>query len=100
MAEGFWSDMSAEILDETHDPVRKSFVESANSSDCDFPIQNLPLGVFRRRNSEEKFRVGIAIGNQIFDVSRAAAAFGGAAARAIAACASAQLNDLMDLGPA
>jgi len=35
-------------LDETHDPGRRSFVESANLDDTDFPIQNLPLGVLVR----------------------------------------------------
>jgi fumarylacetoacetase len=34
-------------LNETHDPARRSFVESANAADSDFPIQNLPFGVFR-----------------------------------------------------
>ena len=33
----------------THDPELKSWVESANASGADFPIQNLPHGVFRRR---------------------------------------------------
>ena len=32
---------------ETHDPARRSFVETANAPDSDFPIQNLPFGVFR-----------------------------------------------------
>ena len=32
-------------LDETHDPARQSWVASANGH-ADFPIQNLPLGVF------------------------------------------------------
>ena len=34
-------------LDETHDPSRKSWVASANGN-ADFPIQNLPFGVFKR----------------------------------------------------
>ena len=33
-------------LNETHDPARKSFVESANAPGSDFPIQNLPFGIF------------------------------------------------------
>ena len=37
---------------ETHDPARRSFVESANDG-SDFPIQNLPFGVFRRRGGSE-----------------------------------------------
>ena len=35
------------MIDETHDPKLKSWVGSANREGCDFPIQNLPLGVFR-----------------------------------------------------
>jgi hypothetical protein len=35
-------------LDETHDPARKSWVESANCPNVEFPIQNLPYCVFRR----------------------------------------------------
>ena len=47
-------------LDETHDPARKSWVESANTPDTPFPIQNLPLGVFRRQG-ESGARIGVAI---------------------------------------
>ena len=32
---------------ETHDPAARSWVESANRPGCDFPVQNLPFGVFR-----------------------------------------------------
>ena len=35
------------MIDDTHDPARRSWVESANRPGCDFPIQNLPLGVFQ-----------------------------------------------------
>ncbi len=34
-------------LNETHSPQLRSWVASANEQDCDFPIQNLPVGVFR-----------------------------------------------------
>src|SRR5229473_739264 len=57
------------FLDETHDPALKSWVESANAPGCDFPIQNLPFGIFRRKNSREKRRAGVAIGDQIFDLA-------------------------------
>ncbi len=50
----------------TTNPTLRSFIPVA--SDCHFPIQNLPYGVFRRRG-EEHFRVGIAIGDQILDLS-------------------------------
>ena len=33
------------MIDETHDPARTSWVSSAEGH-ADFPIQNLPLGVF------------------------------------------------------
>jgi fumarylacetoacetase len=85
--------------DETHDPSRRSFVESANAAGTDFPIQNLPFGVFRVRGRNEAPRVGVAIGDQVLDVSRLATLLTGAAAPAALACASPQLNDLMRLGP-
>jgi fumarylacetoacetase len=56
-------------LNDTHDPQRRSWVESANDPGGDFPIQNLPFAVFRRRGTDEKPRIGVAIGNQILDVS-------------------------------
>ena len=58
-------------LDETHDPRLRSWVASANSPDCDFPIQNLPLGVFRSPGSA-RGHVGVAIGDQILDLRRCA----------------------------
>ena len=59
------------MLDETHAPGLRSWVESANDPATDFPIQNLPFGVFRRAGSEETPRVGVAIGDQIFDLAAA-----------------------------
>jgi fumarylacetoacetase len=87
-------------LDETHDPKRRSWVASANDGATDFPIQNLPLGVFRRAGSTERARVGIAIGAMILDVNAAQKAgwFAGDAATAAAACGGGQLNELMALG--
>jgi len=35
------------VIDQTHDPQRRSWVDSANRPGCDFPIQNLPIGVFQ-----------------------------------------------------
>ena len=54
------------MIDDTHDPKRTSWVESANRADGDFPIQNLPLGVFRVAG-ENRARIGIAIGDSILD---------------------------------
>jgi fumarylacetoacetase len=56
------------LLNETHDPARRSFVESANAPSGDFPIQNLPFGVFRPAPRSAP-RVGAAIGDQIVDVA-------------------------------
>ena len=53
-------------VDETHDPALRSWVESANVPSTDFPIQNLPFGVFRH-DFEERPRIGIAIGDQVLD---------------------------------
>ena len=55
------------MLDETHDPELESWVDSANRPGCDFPIQNLPLGVFRTRDHPRP-RIGAAIGDFIVDV--------------------------------
>ncbi len=60
----------AHPIDETHDPNLRSWVEAANREGADFPIQNLPLGVFRRTPSQERPRIGVAIGDQILDLRR------------------------------
>jgi fumarylacetoacetase len=56
-------------LDRTHDPQLHSWVESAHAPGCDFPIQNLPFGVFRRKKSREAPRGGVAIGEHILDLA-------------------------------
>ena len=89
------------MIDQTHNPARRSWVESANVADADFPIQNLPFGVFRRRGADEPARVGVAIGEMVFDVGAAAAiepAQFDRSSAAIAACAQPSLNALMALG--
>jgi fumarylacetoacetase len=45
-------------------------VESANDPEGDFPLENLPFGVFRLKRSSEitEIRLGVAIGDQIVDV--------------------------------
>ncbi len=89
-------------LNETHDPALSSWVESANSADTDFPIQNLPFGVFRRAGTTEAFRGGVAIGDQILDltaVRTARAIRSTAAANALRAASGAPLNALMAMGP-
>ena len=86
-------------LDETHDPALRSFVPSANAPGGDFPIQNLPYTVFRRRGDNAPPRVGVAIGGRILDVAAVAGLMDGVAAAAAAACASPHLNALMERGP-
>ena len=56
-------------LDATHDPELKSWVESANEPGGDFPIQNLPFGIFKRKGAAESPRGGVAIGDQILDLA-------------------------------
>ena len=88
-------------MNETHDPARRSWVTSANAPETDFPIENLPFGVFRRVGTTDAPRVGVAIGDMILDLTAAAASapaqFDGHAI-AVAACAHSSLNALMALG--
>ena len=55
---------------ETHTPSLRSWVESANVCNTDFPIQNLPFGRYRFIGSDERFKIGVAIGDQILDLHR------------------------------
>jgi fumarylacetoacetase len=59
------------MLDHTHDAALRSWVESANAEDCDFPVQNLPFGAFRRSGQDEPLRIGVAIGDQVLDLRQA-----------------------------
>ena len=43
--------MTSTSLDFTHDPATRSWVNSANDGHTDFPLQNLPLAIFRRRRT-------------------------------------------------
>jgi fumarylacetoacetase len=84
--------------DETHDPQRQSWVASANGH-AEFPIQNLPLGVFTPPGGGTP-RGGVAIGDRILDLQAALAEglFAGAARQAAEAAAGPSLNPLMALG--
>jgi fumarylacetoacetase len=86
--------VSAEI-DATHDPALRSFVESAQGT-TDFPIQNLPLGVFRR-GAGERPRVGTAIGALVLDLaaSRERGLFEGLPTQVLSAVGERELNALM-----
>ena len=90
-------------LDKTNDPHLKSWVGAANLPQSDFPIQNLPFAVFRRRASDEPFRGGIAIGDQVLDLRLLSGEAGGwdpDARAAVLSAAGPVLNGLMELGPA
>ena len=89
-------------LNETHAPTLKSFVSSANDGISDFPIQNLPFAVFRRAGSDQPFRGGVAIGDQIVDLARLhrARLLSGVAAAACEAASATTLNALMAHGNA
>jgi fumarylacetoacetase len=54
-------------LNATHDPARRSWIDSANDAAGDFPIQNLPFGLF---DAGEGPRGGVAIGDRIVDLVR------------------------------
>ncbi|HWJ38100.1 MAG TPA: fumarylacetoacetate hydrolase family protein, partial [Sphingomicrobium sp.] len=52
------------MIDSTNDPSLKSWCESAQGSD--FPIQNLPLGIFSV--GERRRKIGVAIGDFVLDL--------------------------------
>jgi fumarylacetoacetase len=56
------------MIDETHDPNRGSWVETADGHP-EFPVQNLPLGIFNEPSGTP--RPGVAIGQYIFDLAGA-----------------------------
>jgi fumarylacetoacetase len=85
-------------LNATHDPARLSWLAAANAPGCDFPIQNLPFGVFQPRGAPA--RGGVAIGDQIVDL-RALAETGlvtGEALKAAHAASGEDLTPLLELG--
>ena len=86
-------------LNETHRADLRSWVESANAPDTDFPIQNLPFGIFHRDG--EMPRAGVAIGDQVFDLTPAlkAGLFQGEAEAAARLAAGPTLNTLMAADP-
>lgn len=76
----------------------KSWLASANDPDSDFPLQNLPYGVFRHLGQTH---IGVAIGDQILDLSRCIAngLLKELPAEIQGACKTEALNELMVLGP-
>ncbi|MBU3069307.1 fumarylacetoacetase [Aestuariicella sp. G3-2] len=88
------------MLNETHDPSLTSWVTSANEDGTDFPIQNLPFAVFRMAGSDEYYRGGVAIGDQVLDLAAVASIglFKGLAQDALNACTHEELNEFMAMG--
>ena len=88
-------------LNATHDPQLRSWVVSANLPDSDFPIQNLPFAVFRPAKSDEPFRGGVAIGDQILDLLAlwSRGLFDEFTQALLAAGSRPTLNHLMSMGP-
>lgn len=90
-------------INETHDVNLKSWVESANDPASDFPIQNLPFGLFIRRSQRIRRpipHIGVAIGDCILDLYQCARheLLNPLDAKVISACRRRQLNRLMSLG--
>lgn len=55
-------------INETHDPKLRSWVESANDPETDFPIQNLAVCAYRPRRDDEDTFVGVAIGDRVLNL--------------------------------
>ena len=86
-------------IDHTHDPAATCWVEGADDHP-DFPVQNLPLGVFAPEDLEP--RIGTAIGGHVLDVASSAAAglLGALPHDLYAALLQPSLNALFALEPA
>lgn len=84
------------IIDETHDPARRSWVATADGH-AEFPIQNLPFGIFDPGDGDR--RAGLAIGDMILDL-RAVAVTGLLPAAVTAGLAGTTLNPLLALAGA
>jgi fumarylacetoacetase len=87
-------------INKTHDINLTSWVESANQAETDFPIQNLPFAIFRRKGSNEEFRGGVAIGDQVLDLNAVinAGILQGDALNAATAANAPALNEFMGMG--
>lgn len=90
------------FLGRTNDSTLSSWVESANQPGSDFPIQNLPFGVFFLDGPNSPTAIGVAIGDRILDLHRCAQAglLDGLSPATVAACSAISLNWLMGLGRA
>lgn len=87
--------MSWWALDETHDPTARCWVPGADLHP-EFPVQNLPLGLFSDGDSGP--RAGVAIGDFIFDLAGAIDSGLVPDQAALADLLRDQLNELLVLG--
>ena len=88
-------------LNHTHNPAATSWLASANETGCDFPIQNLPFGIFKPKSAPAlDWRAGIAIGIDVLDLPALAATglLQGLALSAAQAGAADALNPIMAMG--
>ena len=85
--------------DATCDPSLRSWVRSANRPGTDFPVQNLPFGVFRHSNSAQA-SIGVAIGDEVVNLRGIADddLLAGIDQKTVEACRQETLNALMGLG--
>jgi fumarylacetoacetase len=76
----------------------RSWIASANDPHADFPLANLPYGVFHHAH---RTRIGIAIGDQVLDLHACASdgLLEPLSTYIIHACSASVLNSLMSLGP-
>jgi len=88
-------------LDHTHDASARSWVDAANAARSDFPLQNLPLCMFRPA-PRLGLRAGIGIGDQVVDLGLAAntGLLEGLPGGVVDALQRPRLNELFALGPA
>lgn len=85
----------------------RSWLESVNAPDTDFPLENLPFGVFVERSqssvqaqSSEHLKIGVAIGDHLLDLNAAAQSglLAGIDKEVTHACEQPSFNHLMSLG--
>jgi len=84
--------------DRTLSPSLRSWLDSANDPRTDFPIQNLPFGVFARGGSPDT-RIGVAIGDHVADLQAMSGAglLDSVEPRTLLACKDNTLKSLMSV---
>ena len=55
-------------LDRSHDPSRGTWLEGDSQKNSDFPIQNLPLGVFREPGTSIEGSIGVRVLDQVLNL--------------------------------